>query len=150
MVLLICLVLALIPLLGIAWIVLYSSVATVDGLFMSLILLAISGLFGGNALVELRKRRSAPATAQPGVAGQGLGALVSGMVTRGRVERVEFFESNVGQHNKSIVTLSKGNTPRQMLVLEGDVRNALPAGRKVQITFRKAQGNNVLVNVSYS
>jgi hypothetical protein len=48
------------------------------------------------------------------------------------------------------VTLSKGNTPRQMLVLEGDVRNALPAGRKVQITFRKAQGNNVLVNVSYS
>jgi hypothetical protein len=77
MVLLICLVLALIPLLGIAWIVLYSSVATVDGLFMSLILLAISGLFGGNALVELRKRRSAPATAQPGVAGQGLKELSS-------------------------------------------------------------------------
>ena len=30
--------LALVPLLGIAWIVLYGSITTVDGLFMSLIL----------------------------------------------------------------------------------------------------------------
>jgi hypothetical protein len=151
MVLLISLVLALVPLLGIAWIVMYSSAATVDGLFMSLILLAISGLFGGNALVELRRRRSAPAATQPGAAVRGSAvASASGIVTRGRVQRVEFFESSVGQVNKSIVTLADGDASSQMLVLEGDVRNALPAGQKVQITFRKANGNNVLVSVSYS
>jgi hypothetical protein len=113
---------------------------------MSLILLAISGMFGGNALVELRKRRSAPP--QSGLAPiASTRTSPSGIVTRGRVERVEFFESNVGQPNKSIVTLSAGDSSRQTLVLEGDVRNALPAGQKVQITFRKAQGNNVLVEV---
>ena len=45
MVLLISLVLAFIPLLGIVWIVLLGSALTVDGLFTSLILLAISGVF---------------------------------------------------------------------------------------------------------
>jgi hypothetical protein len=146
MVLLISLVLGFIPLLGIGWIASRGSVFTVDGLFMSLILLAISGMFGGNALVELRKRRSAPP--QSGLAPiASTRTSPSGIVTRGRVERVEFFESNVGQPNKSIVTLSAGDSSRQTLVLEGDVRNALPAGQKVQITFRKAQGNNVLVEV---
>jgi len=34
--------------------------------------------------------------------------------------------------------------------LDGDVRNALPVGQRVQITLRKEAGQNVLVNVSYS
>jgi len=79
-------------------------------------------------------------------------AAQGGLVQRGRVEKVDFFESNVGQPNKSIVVLSNGSsaaTP-QTLVFEGDMRNALPTGRKVEITFRKASGYNVLVNVSYS
>ena len=46
--------------------------------------------------------------------------------------------------------LANGSSSAQMLVFEGDLRNALPAGRKVEITFRKASGHNVLVNVSYS
>jgi hypothetical protein len=146
MVLLISLVLALIPLLGIAWIVLFGSITTVDGLFMSLILLAISGVFGGNALYELRKPRAKSASAATGrvrYAPSAAGATVS---QRGKVEKVEFFEANVGQTNKSVVTFSGGD-PAQLLVFEGDLRNALPAGHKVAITFRKAGGYNVLTNV---
>jgi hypothetical protein len=69
------------------------------------------------------------------------------LVQRGKVEKVEFFEANVGQTNKSIVTFSDRG-PTQLLVFEGDLRNALPAGHKVEITFRKADGYNVLTNVA--
>ena len=65
---------------------------------------------------------------------------------RGKIEKVEFFEANVGQTNKSIVTFSSEGAP-QLLVFEGDLRNALPAGHKVEITFRKAGGYNMLTNV---
>jgi hypothetical protein len=37
-----------------------------------------------------------------------------------------------------------------MLVLEGDIRNALPVGRRVEVTFRKDDGQNVLVDVTYA
>jgi hypothetical protein len=59
MVLLISLFLALLPLLGIFYIVVFGAVTTVDGLFMSLILLSISGILGLNVLIELRKGKSA-------------------------------------------------------------------------------------------
>jgi hypothetical protein len=147
MVFLISLVLTLIPLFGIAWIVLFSSVTTVDGLFMSLILLAISGIFGGNALYDLRKPRAKSATAPAARLRPGAPTSAVELSQRGKVEKVEFFEANVGQTNKSIVTFSNGE-PAQLLVFEGDLRNALPAGHKVQITFRKAGGYNVLTNVS--
>lgn len=48
------LVLCLVPLAGIVWIILADSITTVDGLFMSLILLSLSGLFVLNAFWELR------------------------------------------------------------------------------------------------
>ena len=48
--------LALIPLAGIAWILLRGSITTVDGLFQSLILLSISGIFLLNVFWELRER----------------------------------------------------------------------------------------------
>jgi len=51
MVLLLSLVLALIPLLGVVWIVIYGSPLTVDGLFTSLILLAMSGILGMNVIL---------------------------------------------------------------------------------------------------
>src|SRR5205807_7745342 len=73
----------------------------------------------------------------------------SGMVQRGKVEKVEFYEANVGLPNKSIVMLSNGAKSSQMLVFEGDMRNALPTGRNVEITFRKEIGDNVLLNVRY-
>jgi hypothetical protein len=95
--------LALIPLLGIAWILMHGLVTTVDGLFMSLILLAMSGIVGLNVLLELRKRGT-------GEAQQGLSrstSTVSGRLThRGKVQSVQFYESGVGEPNKSIVTLA--------------------------------------------
>jgi hypothetical protein len=144
------LLVTLFSLLGIAWIATHGSLLTVDGLFMSLILLSICGMFAANGLMDFRRRRragSAPAAARraPGAA-----ADASGMVQKGKIEKVEFFESHVGQPNKSIVTLSNSTAAFHMLVFEGDMRNALPTGQKVEITFRRANGYNVLLGVSYS
>jgi hypothetical protein len=47
-----------IPLAGIGWIILTRTITTVDGLFMSLILLTLSGIFFLNAFLELRDRGS--------------------------------------------------------------------------------------------
>jgi hypothetical protein len=146
MVLILLLALAVVPLLGVVWIALYGSLTTVDGLFMSLILLAMSGILGPTALFELRRRASSHGAAQVP-----LGKSTSqSSVRSGKVQDVTFFEANVGEPNKSIVTLADGVAIPQTLVLDGDVRNALPVGQRVQITLRKESGQNVLVNVSYS
>jgi hypothetical protein len=147
MVLLLSLVLALVPLLGVVWIVLYGSPLTVDGLFTSLILLAMSGILGMNVLLELRKRGG---TSAKGKFASTTRTTRDGMVQSGRVESVQFFESNVGEPNKSVITLSDGGKSSNMLILEGDMRNALPVGQKVEVTFRKHSGHNVLLNVNYS
>ena len=54
--LLISIVMGLLPLAGIAWIVVAGSITTVDGMFMSLILLTVSGIFFLNTFWELRDR----------------------------------------------------------------------------------------------
>jgi len=54
--LLLSIVLGTIPLAGIVWIALSGAIATVDGLFMSLILVSLSGVFYLNAVLELRDR----------------------------------------------------------------------------------------------
>jgi hypothetical protein len=46
----------ILPLLGVAWTVIMGTLTTVDGLFMSLILLSLSGVFFLNAYWELRDR----------------------------------------------------------------------------------------------
>lgn len=46
----------LIPLVGVAWLVMQGSLTTVDGLFTSLILLALSGIIFLNMFLSLRKR----------------------------------------------------------------------------------------------
>ena len=58
--LLISIVFGLVPLAGIVWILLAGSITTVDGLFMSLILLTLSGVFLLNAALELRDRGLLP------------------------------------------------------------------------------------------
>jgi hypothetical protein len=146
MMLILSVLLALVPLLGIAWIVIYGSVTTVDGLFMSLILAAMSGIVGLNVLLEMRKRGTSGAKQNF----SSTVATASGRITqRGKVESVQFYESGVGEPNKSIVSLADGGSPSHLLVLEGDMRNALPVGQKVEVTFRKERGHNVLVNVDY-
>jgi hypothetical protein len=54
--LLLSILLALIPLAGIAWIVITKSLTSVDGLFMGLILLTLSGVFFLNVLLEMHAR----------------------------------------------------------------------------------------------
>jgi hypothetical protein len=149
MVLLISIILALIPLLGIVFIVVFGSPFSVDGLFMSLILLSISAILGLNVLIDLRKGKSAFAPSRTAVPARP-GSDGSHLKARGKVQDVVFFESNVGQPNKSIVTLSGGNGSSQTLALEGDVRNALPVGQTLEITLRKEPGRNVLVDVNYA
>jgi hypothetical protein len=56
MMLLISIVLGVIPLLGIAWTIATGTITTVDGLFVSLILLTLSGVFFLNVFWELRDR----------------------------------------------------------------------------------------------
>jgi hypothetical protein len=53
-------VLGLIPLAGIAWIIVSGTMTTVDGLFESLIMLSLSGVFFLNAFWELRGRGKKP------------------------------------------------------------------------------------------
>jgi hypothetical protein len=149
MALLLLLVLAVIPLIGVVWIVAFRSVFTVDGLFMSLILLAMSGIVGTTALFEFKHRMSGVALAGGGAMPAGHMQYPGELMHRGKVQEVVFYEANVGQPNKSIITLADGDAP-QTLVLEGDLRNALPIGQKVRIIMRKEQGQNVLVNLSYS
>ncbi len=144
MMLVVSVLLALVPLLGIAWIVLNGSITTVDGLFMSLILAAMSGIVGLNILIELRKKGSGKESSSTATS-----TASGGLRQRGKVESVQFYESGVGQPNKSVVTLSDGGNTPNLLVFEGDMRNALPVGHKVLVTFRKESGHNVLVDVDY-
>ncbi|HEY1265408.1 MAG TPA: hypothetical protein VGF06_17890 [Terriglobales bacterium] len=147
MVLIVSFLLALLPLVGVAWIFFNGEPFTVDGLFMALILLTISAICGMTGLYELRRRMSPH--------GKSGGASVrrspsGGLVQKGTVQSVEFYESNVGQPNKSVVTLLDAPHPATLLVFEGDLRNALPVGRKVEVTMRKEIGYHVLVNVNYA
>src|SRR5215813_9117253 len=90
-------VLAFLPLLGIVWILISGMLFTVDGLFMSLILLTISGICGTLGLYEIFKGN---------LSSGGKVAIPGGTIQRVRVQSVEFYESSVGQPNKSIVTFA--------------------------------------------
>jgi hypothetical protein len=59
-------VLGIVPLLGVAWIVLRASLTTVDGLFMTLILLTLSGILFLNAFLDLRARSKKSAAPRKG------------------------------------------------------------------------------------
>ena len=74
MVLAISLVLGILPLVGVVWTLLNGMITTVDGLFMSLILLTLSAVFMLNAYWEMRdmgmigkKKAVVPAVKPPAV-----------------------------------------------------------------------------------
>lgn len=56
MMLVLSVVLGLVPLAGVAWTVLNGTITTVDGLFMSLILLTLSGILFLNVYLETRSQ----------------------------------------------------------------------------------------------
>ena len=145
-------ILGLLPLLGIAYILMTSNGITVDVLFMSLILLTISGIFFLNILLELMARRKAALGAQPGKAtatGAAVVKTASGTyIESGLVEAVAFYETEVGRPDKSLVTFRSPNGgPGKTLVFTGDVRNVLPAGKRVKIFYAAEAEGNRLVGV---
>jgi hypothetical protein len=161
-VLLISVLLGVIPLLGIVYILWSRNLTTVDGLFMSLILLTMSGIFFLNVFLELRSKRAAKgggaASGKPAKAAvaavatgaapqiQTAGAAGEVRTEAGVVVDVRFFEAPVGQSNKSFVTFRpNGTVSAHVIVLMGDLRNALPAGKHVKITYTAAKAGNQLV-----
>jgi hypothetical protein len=143
--------LALVPLAGIGWIITRDALLTVDGLFMALILLTIAGILFLNAALELRGyRRKGTAKATAGASAKPqLAAKASVLRQRGRVEKVMFFEAPVGYPDKSIVTLRNGTGSPHLLAFEGDLRNALPEGKVVEIAYRANGQINDLVALDY-
>lgn len=145
------LVLAIVPLLGIAYIVAQGSFDTVDNLFYVLILLAMSGIFAANALAEFRRRRrlAAAGVRMPARRAQFVATAAGTYTERGRVEDVAFFESPIGQPDKSVVSLRSGRGPARLLFFEGDLRNQLPAGHEVEVTYQAQNGANRVLALSY-
>lgn len=147
MLLLLSMILAVLPLLGIAGLIYVTPELTVDNLFMSLILLTISGIFGINVLLELRDRGlPMPLLGKkrvPGMvavsAGRAYVVMPTGEVKEsGVVENVAYYESGIGQTNRCLVTLRDGAGPR-MLVFKGDVRDQFPLGGRVTVTYRSSE-----------
>lgn len=148
-------ILGLLPLLGIAYILANSNIReaglTVDALFMSLILLTMSGIFFLNIALELRARRKA--AGQPGRATAAGGSRIVSTapgthVESGVVEAVAFYETEVGRADKSLVTLRPANGgPGKTLVFSGDLRNVLPAGKRATITYAASAEGNLLLGV---
>lgn len=150
-------ILGLLPLLGIAYILANGNIRqaglSVDSLFMSLILLAMSGIFFLNIALELLARRKAAVQAG-GTMAVGSSRIVSSApgthVESGVVEAVVFYETEVGRPDKSLVTLRPTNGgPGKTLVFSGDLRNALPAGKRATITYTASAEGNLLLGVGY-
>ncbi len=214
--------LGIIPLLGVGLIFYQAPALTVDNLFVSLMLLAISAVFMLNAALELKARRAArkaksppepeknasqsvpsggattravsaaaaakpmPASApkpepheaaeavvpvvKPALAGTEVTKVQGGKAeprqqavtvsmetvsavmgtARGLVCDVQFFEGLVGQPNKSIVSLrANGDRSARLFAFEGDLRSALPVGKKVEISYRQSEGAYDLQGVNY-
>jgi hypothetical protein len=154
--LLISVVLGLIPLAGVAYIVFQGGVLTVDGLFTSLILLAMSGIFFLNAGLELWRQRSAQVAASKAAAVAAPQPVIkaglpagSTLTESGEVMDLSYFEAPVGQPNKSLVTFRpNGASSAHIVVFTGDVRNVLPRGKRVTITYTATPEGNTLVAVN--
>lgn len=157
MLLLIEILFAFLPLLGVAGIAYQGWLATVDGLFTALILLAISGTFALAAFLEFRARKQTLEPARESArgssgltAGAAAGAATArrnGIITEtGTVLDVSFYEMPVGNTNRSAVMFrpDKAQQARMMFFL-GNVRDHLPVGRRLAITYRPApEGNDLL------
>ena len=124
---------------------------TVDNLFTTIIFLTMAGVFFLNALLEvhaaggpkglLQKAFSTQSTVMAG------GKPVGNAITEtGLIEDFKFYEAQVGDVNKSIVVFRPdGAKETRMLVFENNLRDQLPVGRKVTITYRPEGNLNQLL-----
>ena len=148
-------ILGVLPLLGIAYILATSNIReaglTVDALFMSLILLTMSGIFFLNIALELLARRKATGEADRATAAGGSRIVETPTGTHvesGVVEAVAFYETEVGRPDKSLVTLRPANGgPGKTFVFNGDLRQALPTGKRIKIRYAAGAEGNLLVGV---
>ncbi len=131
---------------------------TMDGLFMAIILLTISAPFGINVLLELRemgllpgplgKKNEKPGKPAPPLETRRMASPDGVHTYRGTVKAVQYFEAGVGQHNKSLVTLkSKTSQIGDQMVFTGDVRNALPLEKDLEISYRSSGDSSTILSV---
>ncbi|HEU5452723.1 MAG TPA: hypothetical protein VFU76_12090 [Terriglobales bacterium] len=137
-------ILAVVPLLGIGYLWYVDPALTVDKVFMTLIALAISGVFALNAMLEM-KRLVKGEEEQPSARGGGgsrsisvaAGASSSGAVKeKGTVQSVGYYESAVGRANHSIITLRVKGDQTRLVTLLGDLRDQFPVGKEVELVYR--------------
>jgi hypothetical protein len=153
--LLISVVLAVIPLIGIALLIVYSGVRnplspTVDVLFTSIMLLLMAAIFGMNALMELRAMRQSGMSFSQAMRGQTAGPTrvrtasgkeIAAVAASGLIEDLRFFEAHVGEPDKSVVMLRPdGEKSARMIVFAGNLRDQLPVGRRVELVYRPDEG----------
>jgi hypothetical protein len=171
--------LGIIPLIGVALIVLAGMLFTTDGLFMTLILLAISGAFFFNVFLEVRRMGLVPFLAKPAAAPSTTARAASASAAGNRplseihaasqpppvvwsaaagetqtktgvVERVEFYEAGVGSSDKSLVYFrTDKNAAPQLLTILGDVRNQLTPHKRVTVTLRADEGGASVLAIDY-
>jgi|GraSoiStandDraft_28_1057319.scaffolds.fasta_scaffold708042_1 hypothetical protein len=129
---------------------------TIDNLFTTLILLLISGVFLLNAALEIRAAKARGGFAVGGsskaiIATTGSGRPVNATVETGIVEDVRFYEAHVGDVDKCILTFRPiGSKETRLLVFEGDIRDQLPVGRKVTISYKPEGKQYQLLSRSYA
>ena len=135
---------------------------TVDGLFMTLILLTISGILALNAVLEahaqglihlpgLGHSAAAAGGGSMRMVGTATGANLAGVKTEvGVIEQVDFYDAPVGQPDKSFVQIrGKGEKTPHTVVLEGNVRGLLIPGRRMELAYKPQEGGAVLVSFDF-
>jgi hypothetical protein len=141
-------VLAIIPLAGVVYIATSDMLFTVDGLFMILMLLSISGIFGLNATIEARDLGLVPfLKPAPTSKAAMTGALPAGVhIQTGVVRELHFFESHVGEQNKTVVEfVPDGTGLSRYISFIGNVKEQLPLGARMRITYRVEDEGAVLI-----
>jgi hypothetical protein len=141
--------LALIPLAGVVYIVAFSGMLfSVDGLFMILMLLSISGVFALNATLEARDLGLVPFL-KPAASSRAAvtAALPPGVhIQTGTVRELHYFESHVGEPNKTVVEFVAEDTGvSRYISFLGNVKDQLPVGARVRITYRVEDQGAVLL-----
>ena len=142
------------PLAGVGWILLRTSIFTVDSLFTILILLTMSGVFSLDLLLEFYHRflkgAGAPAKQLPVTAPPSGVAAGETRTEVGTVQSIQYFEAAVGQPNKSLVAFCPdGASSAYLLTLCGNVQSQLQTGRRLQLTYRTAADCHTLLSWNY-
>lgn len=141
-------VLAVLPLAGVVYIFTSDMLFTVDGLFMILMLLSIAGIFGLNATMEARDLGLIPFLKPAAASGAAVtAALPPGVhIQTGTVRELHFFESHVGEQNKTVVEFVPDDTGvSRYISFLGNVKDQLPIGSRVRVTYRVDDEGAVLL-----